>query len=350
MDRVKERISGFSLVELLIVLAITTMLVALLLPALQRARRASFAAQCMSNQRQIAQMHLAYSGDFKGYMAPQKYELRNTDIQTTPNWWVNTTSTISPELEIFRDYFENTAPSFPWIPDYFAVLGYGPDTEFNPLANSISATNKWMYRSDTPSVWRCPLAQQFARFTNIGPMNRVLNNQYGYISTTYTTNHLLIQPTGTAPYRGSQVSAPTKFGFWERSNSAGPYRAEELESRTMIAADGCWSALYNNIEVLDWFPTQSASGAWAPSRRFWIGLVMDRGPQNYVSTTSGDGNRLGTYYHDGRAPVSVHADGHAQTQINPLPVNNAVGSQPALSTLSAYARFMTFDGKPVPVY
>jgi len=45
--------SGFTLVELLVDLAIIGILVGLLLPAVQAAREAARRAQCMSNQRQI---------------------------------------------------------------------------------------------------------------------------------------------------------------------------------------------------------------------------------------------------------------------------------------------------------
>src|SRR5687768_13076181 len=49
-----QRPCGFSLVELLAVIAIVGVLVALLLPAVQAAREAARRGQCLSNQRQIA--------------------------------------------------------------------------------------------------------------------------------------------------------------------------------------------------------------------------------------------------------------------------------------------------------
>jgi prepilin-type processing-associated H-X9-DG protein len=58
--------TAFSLIELLVVISITAMLVALLLPALQNAREASRNTRCASNQRQIGVVTHAYLMEFNG--------------------------------------------------------------------------------------------------------------------------------------------------------------------------------------------------------------------------------------------------------------------------------------------
>ena len=57
----------FTLIELLIVIAIIGILASLLLPALGQARKSAMATQCVSNSKQIALAMTAYTGDNDDY-------------------------------------------------------------------------------------------------------------------------------------------------------------------------------------------------------------------------------------------------------------------------------------------
>ncbi len=77
--------AAFTLIELLVVIAIIAILAALLLRGLAKARAQAQGAKCESNLKQLTTAWVMYSGDFRGYLAPNGDEGNQPASLTDPN-------------------------------------------------------------------------------------------------------------------------------------------------------------------------------------------------------------------------------------------------------------------------
>src|SRR5713226_8475052 len=94
-----KRGAGFTLIEMLVVIAIIAVLVSMLLPAVQQAREAARRSQCKNNVKQLGLALLNYESSFRvlppGYVAGGPCIDGQTD--TSPGWsWA---SMILPQLD-----------------------------------------------------------------------------------------------------------------------------------------------------------------------------------------------------------------------------------------------------------
>lgn len=64
----------FTLIELLVVISIITLLIAILLPALSKARQTATKIQCLSQLKQMGVAQTAYNSDHRGYFTPASLE------------------------------------------------------------------------------------------------------------------------------------------------------------------------------------------------------------------------------------------------------------------------------------
>ena len=78
-------LGAFTLVELLVVISIIALLVAILLPALNKAREQAKLISCMSNVRQVGLACITYAADNEGWYP----ENPGQTGYASPHWWRN---------------------------------------------------------------------------------------------------------------------------------------------------------------------------------------------------------------------------------------------------------------------
>jgi prepilin-type N-terminal cleavage/methylation domain-containing protein/prepilin-type processing-associated H-X9-DG protein len=116
---------GFTLVELLVVIGIIALLVAILLPALNRAREQANTTQCLSNLRQIGNAIQNYASDNQTYLVPGRYDSASYPTQNVG------------ELESWATILVNSG--------------------YLPTPPQVASTNTaWTDTSYGDSVFRCP--------------------------------------------------------------------------------------------------------------------------------------------------------------------------------------------------
>jgi len=85
----KVAFRGFTLVELLVVVAIIALLLAILLPALDKARAVARATVCMSILRQYSQAELLYANDNRNWTNPARDMVKYNEGNLSNQWYHN---------------------------------------------------------------------------------------------------------------------------------------------------------------------------------------------------------------------------------------------------------------------
>ena len=78
---------GFTLVELLVVIGIIALLIAILLPALSKARDSANTVKCLANLRQIGQANYIYAAENRGCTVPAGYRAGTAGAYTDAEGW-----------------------------------------------------------------------------------------------------------------------------------------------------------------------------------------------------------------------------------------------------------------------
>jgi prepilin-type N-terminal cleavage/methylation domain-containing protein len=87
MQKKFSKKAAFTLIELLVVIAIIALLLAVVMPALKRAKEQAMAMSCMSNQRQALIATLTYSTENDGYNISSWQQMAFVTSVTPEHWY-----------------------------------------------------------------------------------------------------------------------------------------------------------------------------------------------------------------------------------------------------------------------
>jgi prepilin-type N-terminal cleavage/methylation domain-containing protein/prepilin-type processing-associated H-X9-DG protein len=145
----RARRKGFTLVELLVVIGIIALLIAILLPSLNAARKQANTLKCKTAMRQIVVGFKMYTNDNKGYMPVIKWDMTIPDPSTT----------FAPKV-FYMNKYPYTVDEMYWydmIAQYLGPARYGQAT-YGGTAFSVPATilQRNNYMASRSVIWGCP--------------------------------------------------------------------------------------------------------------------------------------------------------------------------------------------------
>jgi prepilin-type N-terminal cleavage/methylation domain-containing protein/prepilin-type processing-associated H-X9-DG protein len=267
---------GFTLVELLVVMAIIAALIGILMPAIQKVREASKRAKCQNNEKQIALAILQYALDRDIFPHDPNYKSPGTRT----GWMV----LIMPYLELGPLYSSIMA-----LPDDATFTACQPPS-FQDAAKTIPCTGS-LLRNTTIQFYRCP--------SDPRREDLVFSLSYGASNYVAIPGKSWYMANTNSDWCGGKLADPT-------AQSIGPMNPwYKITPQQVAGADG----LSNCLLIGEKPPRNSSSGVngrwYAVDRTVYQGAAEQQGMQSKdaagnwcpgYSSSSGGCNIGGPWY------------------------------------------------------
>jgi len=212
--RLSKKRSGFTLVELLVVIGIIALLISVLLPALNAARKQADRVKCLSAMRQIGNAYFMYSNDNRGFWPVALHHYTAGGTAREKRW---------------HDYIAKYV-----IPMQTVTIGGQTYTtkemNFNgtQYVNAQDPVQIGSIKNQNNVLWGCPT---WRRATTVGTSTTIDNSLHpGYAMSWYPAAPNDIGPNPASPdltrLRASRVY------IWEGTASVGQYYRQSQWTRS----------------------------------------------------------------------------------------------------------------------
>ncbi|MEI8020689.1 MAG: DUF1559 domain-containing protein [Schlesneria sp.] len=289
----KQARKGFTLIELMVVIAVIAVLVALILPTIQQARDTARRTQCKNNLRQIG-LALQNYCDIYGRFPPG-YVASSDTTATTPGWGWG--AMILPQMDQFPlfgiidfslpiEHPLNSAPIATRLPTFLCASDIVPNGTFT-ITNA--ATGK-LVQTGPSSYVGCVGNESSSVDDNVNPGNGMLfrNSSVRFAEVLDgTSNTILVAERAWARANGTWIGAPNTGRLRAgTSNRAAPL--DEASSFHVLGHAHWINAINDPTGGLGDFSSMHTGGINAAfvdgSVRFLHSVTSDGGSANNIQT------------------------------------------------------------------